>query len=243
MKYSLQLTFDGLCAFKVRDKVLEAYLPHGHDHGGNLVLRTDFLDVPRSTWMPAAVGLIHDAKDGPRQIGIWKLHGDDVRFENVAEADPPDVKEKGRLVEFGVEHSGSSTLTKSEIRLAYPKVGIVTLAGKSTFEPVPTTEHDNFSLKKNGVKHKDRACSRMANWMLKSETRPLIRNKAGEVLILREGTASGGITNAAPVLPDVGLTHFVHYYEGVTLAGGDHKMTIQSAFIDVFDCVPPVMWP
>jgi hypothetical protein len=55
--------------------------------------------------------------------------------------------------------------------------------------------------------------------------------------------AWGTISNVAPIPAQEGLKHFGHHYEGITLGAGDKQMTIEQAFANVFDCVPPTAWP
>jgi hypothetical protein len=251
MARSLKVSFEGLCGFVVRSNAVEVYLLSGHgDHGQLLLIRSEFLDVPRTTWMPALVGIV-DLKNGAAQpdvtqVAIFSLKQAEATFADGSGA--PVWQDKHKVIDFKTEHAASSTLSKEEIRQMDGYVGIISLVGSGTrLTPKAPGINDNFELKKNNQPHKAGGFSRIVTWEVSSNGVPTIKNADGTRIVLRGdlNSWSAAVCNVAPVNAAEGLTHFKHYYEGVKIqpAPNDFQMTIHQQFADVYDCVPPVAWP
>jgi hypothetical protein len=252
MAKTLTVVLDGLCGFAKRANGIEVYLfsgGHHAQHGQHLLLRTDLVDVPATSWMPTTVGMIRDIDEQThkpvlRQIAIWSLTKLEATFASGTGV--PSWSNNVELIDFKTEHGGSSTLAKNDIKNNDAKLGVVTLVGDQTVLTVPRPgANDNFVLKKNGATHKQGAFSRIVEWIAKSNSVPSLTNAAGEKITLRGDLDAwwGSVSNVAPVKATAGLTHFEHYYHGVKIKNDDFKMTIEQAFADVYDCVPPVAYP
>jgi hypothetical protein len=250
-RLSFTLSFEGLCAFADRADEVEVYLLPGHDdHMANLIMRADFLNVDDTTWTPTAIGFIQERDQvgavTPRQVAMWSLHSEDLRIADTAATGRPHWLNKHDLIDFALEHKTSTTLTKAEIQQKNGRVGVVTLTGRgSVLEPPRPTLDDNFVLKKPGHPDKHGSFSRLVRWTPTRDVLPTITNRDGKVIAFRETDtleAWATISNVAPVSATEGLTHFHHYYDGVTLDPTDEPLTIESGFVFVWDCVPTAAW-
>lgn len=249
--FSFALVLEGLIALVDRAAESEAYLLPGHDdHMASLVIRGDFLDVENTSWTPTTIGLIQEQDTTgawvPRQVGVWSLHGEDVRVVDAGAAGKPAWANQERMFRFGVEHPNSTTLSKQDIIDRNARVGIVTLVGsQSLLQPSMPTANDNFSITKGGVT-KTQALSRFVHWTPGQNTLPTITNTLGDEI--RFNTSAGSlnawacVSNVAPVPTGEGLAHFHHYYDGVTLAPGDQQIELGQLLFPIWDCSPPVAW-
>jgi len=250
MAKSLRVTFEGLCEFVIRTGQAEVYLPSGGGiHGQFLIIRADFLNVPMTTWMPTHVGLTRDfdadeLRVVPRQIAIWSLKGQDATFKRPSATGAPQWKNRELVIDFKTEHAGATVKDRVKIRADHPDAGIVTLIGDQTeLDPEAPGPNDNFTLKK-GTVAKPGAFSRLVHWKVKGNNDHGITNGNSQKIVLRDDVEAWAmISNVAPVSAEEGLKHFVHHYEGITLASTDKKMTIEQSFANVFDCVPPTAYP
>lgn len=247
MAHQFTLTFEGMCAFADRGTQIEAYLPTGHGiHGANLIIRSDFLFIPNTTWKPTTIGMVYEG-GVPRQIAIWDLHGEELQIKASKTAAGLPAWNKTDLIDFSVEHAGAATLPAREIIQNDKRMGLVTLTGTTSSLACtpPDPMKDNFELWKNSVSHKVASFSRLVQWQPALGEVPVLVNTRGQVIeLLYKTHAWGCVANVAPVSGPEGLKHFHHYYEGITgFSMADYKMTITNKFVDVYDCVPPVGWP
>jgi hypothetical protein len=252
MAGKLTVAFEGLCGFVSRGSAIEAYVLSGHgmsgaEHGQMLVIRSDFIDVPQTKWMPSRVAMIRDLDDAGtpafRQVAMWSLRKMEA---TIADGTGEPTWNKEWLIDFTTEHQGSSTKSKADLKASDPDVGIVTLTGSRTvLKAQPPGLQDNFTLKKNGVVHKQHVrLARVVEWQTSSGSVPTIQNERGEAIVLRDRTQWWAtVSNVAPVMPTKGAEHFDHYYHAVRIDSEDARIKIQQQFADVYDCVPPVAFP
>jgi hypothetical protein len=236
------LLFEGLCAFKDEGGPIAAYLPSGMQHGANLIMPSDFLDLKNTTWMPTRIGTIYQAgiPPVPRQLAMWDLHEHELTITASGSGNP--VWDKDQLLDLGFHNAGSKPVTKADIKAADKYIGIVNLVGPSNLGPTLNT--GNFNLKKS-TGDESHTLVTTVEWKSPAQDKPsLINEKKKEIRIHDDIEYPWAcVTNAAPVLHDEALKHFEMYYIGVDLATGDAKITIERAFTNIFDCVPPVAWP
>lgn len=247
MAYQFTLTFEGMCAFTNRGAQVEAYLPTGHGiHGANLLIPSEFLFIPNTKWKPTTIGMVYEA-GVPRQVAIWDLHEQELSIKASKAATGTPKWNKTHVIDFSVEHKGMKTLPKADIIAKDKRLGLVTLTGDTSalYCPKPDAVNDNFELQKNSATHKTGAFSRLVQWQPVAGEVPILSNGKGEAIELKYKTnAWGCVANVAAVPGPDGLTHFPHYYEGVSAPGtNDYEMRIYNNFVYVYDCVPPVAWP
>lgn len=249
----LSVYFDGLCGFASRGAYIETYL-FPHNHGQQLLIPTEAIDLVATTWQPERVGTIVEGGK-VKQVGIWSLKGIEAVFSDGTGA--PKWQHEERSIEFAREHPGAVTKSKAEIQRIDPHVGIVTLLGDQTIiEPQDPGSAPNFYLVKDGKKV-PRAISEVLVWQTSSNTPTLTNASMNTRIQLRAPAGEDRWATISNVLPTAGggLSHFHHYYDAVVLRPGDTPMTIERYnntgggsgarvfFADVYDCVPPVVLP
>lgn len=254
---NLTLYFDGLCGFANRGQHVEAYV-FSYDHGQQLLIPTDVVDPNKTTWAPDRIGSIVDGGK-VRQIGVWLLTGIEVEFADGT--GQPRWEKPEKAIEFSKEHPKATTKSKKEIKDQDPKVGIVTLLGGGTTLIPQDSSH--LCLVKAGMTS-SRPIAEVVEWRTSSNT-PTVRNVSkNSEITLRVGPGRSWwatISNVLPSLHGHGFHHFRFYYEAVQLAEGDSQMTVERCggpdgaasastggsptpyLPDVYDCVPPVIFP
>lgn len=262
MAKELRVYFEGLCGFVTRNGVVEVYLFSGpahhqmHRHGQQLLIPTDFIEVKDddSIWEPTSVALILDGSTGkPRQVGIWSLAETEATFaDGYGE---PSWLNKERVIALADPHPGSSTSEKRDILRIDRNVGIVTLRGRTTeLEPQLPGSNDKFSLRRqDNTTIREGEFSRIVEWRTSSSNAPSITRVDGKRILLRQDLDAwwGSVSNVAPVPEDHGLVHFAEYYRALPVDEGERLKLYrirkpeepEAMFADVYDCVPPIVFP
>jgi len=64
--------------------------------------------------------MVNEVVDGtlvPRQVALFDLHGEDITLTDSSGTGLPEWLDKKRLLDFKKEHTGSTSLTKAQIRM------------------------------------------------------------------------------------------------------------------------------